>query len=426
MARGPPAEDLSASVWTIDLTDPSAHQISLGVVGTDLVLTVNGITATRALQLVSSVLITGAADLDDTLTLLGPIGVPVTFDGGDRGFDSLAIEGSYDARRRLDAARSHIRHDRARRPDRRLPRPRADHDRRRERSSSSTGSAGDDDIELLPDPNIAGNLLVRTTNGTIESHSFAVPSTSLTINGGDGDDSVTISGAINLGGASLTIDAERILVAAGSALTTTGDVTLAALARNPDPLAPAAGELRAEALVDGAITASAVRITATVEQTVGRAGETIAATLAFAITSVALAEVRAGALVSAATLELSARTEVRFSLDGTVSTIVAHDASLPASTRRRRRRHGRERHERGRRRRRAPRGQRYDDDRSRRRQRGRRRADRRERRDALRRHAGRRQLRLLVRAAAQRRHAVARHARVYRRRARRRGDPAAR
>ncbi|MEY2517006.1 MAG: hypothetical protein QOJ89_4364, partial [bacterium] len=60
-----------------------------GVVGTDLVLTVNGITATRALQLVSSVLITGAADLDDTLTLLGSIPVPVTFDGGERGSDTL-------------------------------------------------------------------------------------------------------------------------------------------------------------------------------------------------------------------------------------------------------------------------------------------------------------------------------------------------
>ena len=94
MARGPPAEDLSASVWTIDLTDPSDHQISLGVVGTDLVLTVNGITATRALQLVSSVLITGAADHDDTLTLLGPIPVPVTFDGGDGGFDTIV--GSHD------------------------------------------------------------------------------------------------------------------------------------------------------------------------------------------------------------------------------------------------------------------------------------------------------------------------------------------
>ena len=93
MARGPPSGALSASVWTIDLTDPSSHQISLGVVGTDLVLTVNGITATRALQLVSSVLITGAADHDDTLTLLGPIAVPVTFDGGDGGSDTFALAG---------------------------------------------------------------------------------------------------------------------------------------------------------------------------------------------------------------------------------------------------------------------------------------------------------------------------------------------
>ena len=86
LARGPPAPE----PWIIDLTDPSARVVSLGVDGTDLVLTVNGITSTRALALITSVHIS-AGSRDDSFAIDLPgeaLPFVVTIDGGD-GTDTI-------------------------------------------------------------------------------------------------------------------------------------------------------------------------------------------------------------------------------------------------------------------------------------------------------------------------------------------------
>ena len=88
-----------------------------------------------------------------------------------------------------------------------------------------TGTAGDDAITVAPGG--GGNIVV--SGGTFET-TFIAPPASLTITGGGGYDTVTFTGAISLGAASLSVNAERIDVAAGASITTTGDVTLVASA----------------------------------------------------------------------------------------------------------------------------------------------------------------------------------------------------
>ncbi|NVM57337.1 MAG: LEPR-XLL domain-containing protein, partial [Desulfobacterales bacterium] len=62
-------------------------------------------------------------------------------------------------------------------------------------------------------------------DGTMESLSFGVPTASLTINGGLGDDSVTIEESLNMPGADLTINAETITVNSGVTITA-NDISL--------------------------------------------------------------------------------------------------------------------------------------------------------------------------------------------------------
>src|SRR5207247_7741329 len=91
-----PGGGLSPPVLVIDATDPASHTISLGVSGSELTITVNGSSSSQALDSLSGISITGAADYDDTLTVDltgGDILVPITFDGGAGGYDTLAIHG---------------------------------------------------------------------------------------------------------------------------------------------------------------------------------------------------------------------------------------------------------------------------------------------------------------------------------------------
>ena len=65
--------------------------------GTNLELSIDGTVSSRPLDSVSSVSITGAADVNDTLTVDlsgGAITVPISFDGGSAGYDTLVITGS--------------------------------------------------------------------------------------------------------------------------------------------------------------------------------------------------------------------------------------------------------------------------------------------------------------------------------------------
>jgi len=81
-------------------------------------------------------------------------------------------------------------------------------------------TSSDDTATLQPD---GGNL--KLTGGTFEDTLFAAPTNSLTINGGDGYDSVTLVGVLNLGAAAFTVTAEVISV---TGTLTAGDVTLTA------------------------------------------------------------------------------------------------------------------------------------------------------------------------------------------------------
>ncbi len=68
-----------------------------------------------------------------------------------------------------------------------------------------TGSDANDQLVLEADPSHAGSLRVRSLNGTIESVSFPDPSNSLTINLGNGNDTLAIN-ALDPGfGGSLTV-----------------------------------------------------------------------------------------------------------------------------------------------------------------------------------------------------------------------------
>ena len=55
---------------------------------------------------------------------------------------------------------------------------------------------------------------LRLSGNGFETTDFATPTASLTIDGGDGEDTITISGTVDLTGASLKVFAETIVVAA--------------------------------------------------------------------------------------------------------------------------------------------------------------------------------------------------------------------
>ncbi|MDZ4784059.1 MAG: hypothetical protein SGJ19_27745, partial [Planctomycetia bacterium] len=105
-------------------------------------------------------------------------------------------------------------------------------------------TAGDDQLVLEQDPGNPGMLRVRALNGTLESVSFNVPTTSLvvnmaggadtltltsftlavgaslSINGDGGADSVMFAGDLALPGGDLTVSAESITVSAGVSVST--------------------------------------------------------------------------------------------------------------------------------------------------------------------------------------------------------------
>jgi hypothetical protein len=165
----------------------------------------------------------GAADNEDTFTFHQDGSLAGLIDGGQGGFDSLVMTGTYGSIVHAPTA-----------PDAGTVtldgvvityvglEP-----------LTNTGTAADfvfdltavDDAATLR-PFSPGRLEIA--GATFEDTNFAVPTSTLTINGGAGVDAVTLTGIIDLGSSSLTVVAEGIVVEAGSSITTTGDVTLAA------------------------------------------------------------------------------------------------------------------------------------------------------------------------------------------------------
>ena len=87
----PPAD------WATTTTGSNAHVIALGISGSNYELTVDGTVKTAPIASVSSITITGTPDVDDTLTVDlsgGPILVPISFDGGVAGYDTLIVTGT--------------------------------------------------------------------------------------------------------------------------------------------------------------------------------------------------------------------------------------------------------------------------------------------------------------------------------------------
>ena len=86
-----------AGAWNVTLTDANAHDITLGLVGGNVQISVNGsLLGTRAPSLVTAISIVGAPDVNDTLTVDfsgGAIAAPISFDGGPGGYDALVIAG---------------------------------------------------------------------------------------------------------------------------------------------------------------------------------------------------------------------------------------------------------------------------------------------------------------------------------------------
>ena len=187
------------------LTDANAHAITLGLSGSDLQISVNGVSlGSRPLSEVSGVSITGVPDLNDTLTVDlsgGAIPVPIFFDGGAGGYDTLVISGSNapfvstatGPQSGQVAVGSTVITYAGLEPVTNTGSP-AD-------AVYSTG-AGDDDATLTA---TGGNVTLTSNNATFETTTVTAPSTSLTINLNGGNDSLTI-GDISGYTALLTID----------------------------------------------------------------------------------------------------------------------------------------------------------------------------------------------------------------------------
>ncbi|HEV8535697.1 MAG TPA: hypothetical protein VGR87_08260, partial [Candidatus Limnocylindria bacterium] len=127
-----------------------------------------------------------------------------------------------------------------------------------------TGSSTADHITIKPDPASPATMLVAETpagSPTMESVSFTIPTASLTVDAGGGDDVVTLQGTLLLPGVNLVVTSERIVVTSGTTLDTgTGTITLQAAnsqsATAPLPLLP--GALSGSATASVSITSAAV------------------------------------------------------------------------------------------------------------------------------------------------------------------------
>jgi hypothetical protein len=155
--------------------------------------------------------------------------------------------------------------------------------------------------------------LAGTNFGSI---TFPIPIQSLTIDGRAGTDAVTLDSSMDLGSADLIVMAEEILVTDSAHVTTTGDVTLTAVAENliEDLSSLPLMEITASVLVEGQVNAvGSVTLEAAVNNTV--ALDLSDTSLALESSSNAVAQIGSTADVTAGNLTVSAVTNTNFSVD---------------------------------------------------------------------------------------------------------------
>jgi Lipase len=204
---------------------------------------------------------------------------------------------------------------------------------------------GTDQILVRQLASDASKTEIYSSNGTFEHVRIANPTNSLTIRaaggadsivleslgngfaadlsveGGDGDDQISVIGDLDLGDGAFSASAESISVTASGSIVTTGDVTLTALAENnlAGSLSPAAIAISASILVDGEMNVGgSLKLEATVNNTVDL--DASGASLAIESQSNAVAQIGSTARVDAANLTVSAVTNTNFSVDVTDAT----------------------------------------------------------------------------------------------------------
>ena len=192
--------------WTVTLTDAAVHEITLGLVGGNLQISVNGaVWDTRQPDLVTAISIVGVPDLNDTLTVDlsgGAISVPIFFDGGASGYDTLVVTGTSGAFMSMAtgpqsgqvAVGSTVITYAGLEPV---------------NSGGSTNAvftttSSADQATLTA---TGGSVTLAPNNATFESTTISNPTSSLTINLGAGDDSITIGDISGYSG-TLTIDGQ--------------------------------------------------------------------------------------------------------------------------------------------------------------------------------------------------------------------------
>ena len=158
--------------------------------------------------------LTGAAGNEDTFVFGAAGSLDGTLDGGAGGYDTLVLEGHIDrlVSTPIDASSGTL-----------------DADGRVIRYAGLEPilvPVGTTDVVFtLPGGDTTATLEpfgtgLRLSGTGFETTDFATPTGSLTVDGGDGEDTITISGSLLLNGASLTIRAETITVAANAVIDT--------------------------------------------------------------------------------------------------------------------------------------------------------------------------------------------------------------
>ena len=150
--------------------------------------------------------LSGAPDNEDTFTIQPGGSISGLIDGGDGGFDTLVVSGSFTnlVMTATDRNSGGLELDGLSITFTGLEPVLIDSDAS-PNSVEFTTTAGDDpDVVLEADPGVSGNL--RITGSTFELTSFPIPSVSITINLGDGNDKITLqalgtfSGALTVNG----------------------------------------------------------------------------------------------------------------------------------------------------------------------------------------------------------------------------------
>ncbi len=257
----------------------------------------------------------GAANNDDSFHMGASGSIAGVIDGGPGGFDSLIVDGTTPVPTTYTPSRPHSGTiglgprtvSYAGLEPVTLSGPQTD--------LLVTGSAGDDQMVV---EDLGGGMLQvhsAAASPTFESVTFQTPSHSLTIDGAGGTDQISVDGAVNLGAADFLAEAESITVPAGAAINGTGQITLQAIGQGvlSASASPAPVSVPAQVIVQGAIqTTGSLSIEATVANAVTLSAPGLPSDLSLGSSSAALAEITGGAVVSAATLQLTAHTGTTF------------------------------------------------------------------------------------------------------------------